>query len=142
MRPTLFHDGKTALDYVLAGNATVTLSSQETGNRFTFRVRAPREGNPHMRFLSLMTGSDNERHYSYLGLVRDGQVVLTAKSKMPAGSLPLRAFDYFLAHAKTGRIAPKLEVRHEGSCGKCGRKLTVPESIDRGIGPECWKNMS
>ena len=29
-----------------------------------------------------------------------------------------------------------LEVWHEGRCGKCGRKLIVPESIARGIGPE------
>lgn len=23
-------------------------------------------------------------------------------------------------------------------CQKCGRKLTDPESIERGYGPECW----
>ena len=28
-----------------------------------------------------------------------------------------------------------------GRCGKCGRTLTDPESIDRGIGPECWSRM-
>lgn len=29
-----------------------------------------------------------------------------------------------------------------GRCGKCGRTLTDPESIERGIGPECWSRMS
>ena len=24
-----------------------------------------------------------------------------------------------------------------GACGRCGRPLTVPSSIDRGIGPDC-----
>jgi hypothetical protein len=28
-------------------------------------------------------------------------------------------------------------VWHEGRCGRCGRKLTVPESIESGFGPEC-----
>lgn len=23
-------------------------------------------------------------------------------------------------------------------CQKCGRKLTDPESVERGYGPECW----
>ena len=30
---------------------------------------------------------------------------------------------------------------HEGVCGRCGRRLTVPESIDTGFGPECVKRM-
>jgi len=28
-------------------------------------------------------------------------------------------------------------VFHEGACGRCGRTLTVPESIASGFGPEC-----
>lgn len=31
----------------------------------------------------------------------------------------------------------KVEVWHAGSCCRCGRKLTVPSSIESGIGPEC-----
>ena len=34
-------------------------------------------------------------------------------------------------------LPPKAEVWHEGSCGRCGRKLTVPESIENGLGPVC-----
>jgi hypothetical protein len=30
-----------------------------------------------------------------------------------------------------------LKVHHEGRCCRCGRKLTVPESIETGLGPEC-----
>jgi hypothetical protein len=30
---------------------------------------------------------------------------------------------------------------HEGKCGRCGRLLTVPSSIESGIGPECSKIM-
>lgn len=36
-----------------------------------------------------------------------------------------------------GVIPPSLEVWHEGRCGRCGRALTVPESIASGIGPVC-----
>lgn len=32
-----------------------------------------------------------------------------------------------------------VEIWHEGKCGRCGRQLTVPESIESGFGPECVK---
>lgn len=38
-----------------------------------------------------------------------------------------------------GQDLPECEVWHEGRCGRCGRKLTVPESIETGIGPDCAK---
>ena len=35
-------------------------------------------------------------------------------------------------------LPPSLEVHEEERCGKCGRQLTDPVSIERGIGPECY----
>jgi hypothetical protein len=35
-----------------------------------------------------------------------------------------------------------IEIWHEGRCGKCGRTLTVPDSIANGLGPECIKTIS
>ena len=29
------------------------------------------------------------------------------------------------------------DTKHSGSCGRCGRELTDPESIKRGLGPTC-----
>lgn len=130
-----------AREYTFAGNATLTLSSERTGARYTFKVKAPKENRNNIRFLMLLTGPDNENSYTYLGMVQDDQVKMTKASKMTPDSLPIKAFSYYLQHLKTGQIAPKLEVRHEGSCGRCGRALTVPESIDRGIGPECAKHV-
>lgn len=34
--------------------------------------------------------------------------------------------------------APSLEIYVEDTCGKCGRALTDPISIERGIGPDCF----
>jgi hypothetical protein len=30
-----------------------------------------------------------------------------------------------------------VDVLHSGRCGRCGRTLTTPDSIERGLGPEC-----
>jgi UDP-N-acetylglucosamine 2-epimerase len=32
---------------------------------------------------------------------------------------------------------PEIEVFHMGACLRCGRALTTPESITRGLGPDC-----
>lgn len=42
---------------------------------------------------------------------------------------------------EAGLPTPKngsVEVKEEDTCGRCGRSLTDPTSIDRGIGPECF----
>lgn len=43
--------------------------------------------------------------------------------------------------AKVEGTLNKLLYYHEGRCGRCARRLTVPESIINGIGPECAKKV-
>ena len=140
----MFTSPADAKRYLLAGHATVTLSSQKTGARYTFRVNQAKDhetGQPKdMWFVGLLTGPDNYADYSYVGTL-NGTFKLTAKSKFRPESIPVRAFNYFWHHLDAGTIPPQMEIRHEGTCGCCGRKLTTPESIDRGIGPECAKKM-
>lgn len=139
----MFTTAQEAKTYTLAGNATLTLSSQKTGARYTYRVRAPRENQDGKRFVSLLTGPQNTNDYTYLGmLTASGEFKLTHASRMNETSLPVVAFGFFSRKVIVGGQLPAaLEVHHEGSCGRCGRALTVPESVDRGIGPECIKHV-
>jgi hypothetical protein len=96
-------------------------------------------------FVSLLTGPDNWSNYAYMGLLdaQTGVVRLTAKSKYKSTTPPYRILNGILERIWNDREHPNgFELRHEGKCGRCGRKLTVPESIDRGIGPECWGKMA
>lgn len=68
-----------------------------------------------------------------VGMVAGGQLRLTKASKMNAESAPVKAMQFALAHPE----APGLQIFHEGRCGRCGRVLTVPESVETGFGPEC-----
>lgn len=135
----MFTNAKDAIEYALAGNAIVTLASRRSGSHYTFKVRAAKNAND-LFFVNLLTGPDNTADYTYLGTVRAGSFGLTRKSRLTEDSIPVRAFRYFFEHATQGDLPPALEVRHEGRCGRCGRLLTVPESLDRGIGPECAKH--
>jgi len=129
--------------YCLAGNATITLLSQKTGQRFTYRFRKKEQtsGNP-VWFIGLLAGPDNQSSYKYIGYVAGPQHRLQWSRKSCAGqdAPSWRALLWFWRSiTETAAIPPMLEVWHEGKCGRCGRALTVPLSIERGIGPECWE---
>lgn len=126
--------------FALAGNATITLESQVTGVHYTYKIREAKEGNVH--FVNLLTGPNNEADFTYLGIIRPGQHVLTITkaSKLTTGSGPVLAFNYFWS-LRGDSFPSQLVVRHEGRCGRCGRTLTVPSSIDLGIGPDCAELM-
>lgn len=126
-------------EFALAGNATLTLVSTATGARFTFRVRRRDVTTPY--FVSLLRGPDNNLDYQYLGCVKeiDGSMHYHhgIKSRIGRDAPSARAFTWFWQRVRDGRLPQSLEIWHEGKCGRCGRKLTVPESLARGIGPEC-----
>lgn len=136
-RGLLPHDRVRA--FVTAGRAVFTVVNTQTGNRFTYRVNAPHDvyANALERwFVKVLTGADNERSYSYIGLLTgDGKFLHTQGSRVARDAPSFLAFAWLWRHVDD--LPPYVEVWHEGRCGRCGRVLTVPESIARGLGPEC-----
>lgn len=124
--------------FMFGGNATFTVVSKGSGKRFTFKVRQPKADTPH--FVSVLTGSDNESDYAFLGTIfnRDSYR-RSAKSSIGPSAPSAQAFEWFFKHLNDPALETKVDVHHEGRCCRCGRKLTVPESIESGIGPECAK---
>lgn len=145
MQPPLrnrFLQAADAHRYTLAGRALITLESARTGAHYTYRVSATPDETAW--FVSLLTeGSADEGTFTYLGLILpEERFILTKKSGLRTDSKPVQAFRFFWLHSRgQGPLPPDLIVRHEGTCGRCGRTLTVPESIERGIGPECAAQM-
>ena len=125
--------------FALAGKATLTLRSVGTGSRFTYRITASDDGAVH--FVSVLTDFDNENGYTYLGIIRRGVFMRTGKSRIGIDAPSHKAFAWAWRMFASGRVPESLEVWHEGRCGRCGRKLIVPESIASGIGPECASKM-
>ena len=130
--------------FLTGGNATVTLVSTKTGTRFTYKIRAADDGKVH--FVSLLNGPDNESDYKYLGRIARG-VTFWAGRKVPkAGDIgpeapSSAAFAWTWRQILNNALPDTLEVWHEGRCGRCNRKLTVPSSIASGWGPECADKM-
>jgi hypothetical protein len=132
--PHQFTNPAHARAFALAGNATLTLVSLKTGARFTYRIRKGKKRPDDPHFVSVRDGEG----FSYLGCVfKDGTFKVTRRSRYDSGQPCARAFRFFKEALDAGAFHPQLEVWHEGRCGKCGRQLTVPESIATGLGPEC-----
>lgn len=127
--------------FLLAGNATLTVTSKATGKRFTFRVkRAARPTSPH--FVSVLTGPDNEQDYEFLGTIFQGQDYKpSVRSRIAPTAPAAMAARWVCRQVLRDRPLDAVEIHHEGHCGRCGRKLTVPESIESGFGPECINHL-
>jgi hypothetical protein len=133
--------------FVMAGNAVFTLRSRgKGGGRFTYKVRALDK----VWLVSVLTGQDNEGDFSYLGIIPyDSPTKFIhggAKSRIGKTAPSYQAFDWFwrqlqLAIARRPNHLDQVEFWHEGRCGRCNRLLTVPESIEAGIGPECARKL-
>lgn len=123
-----------ALKFMRGGNATFTLRSRNTGKRFTFKMRQ-KKGTPF--FVSVLVGVNNESDFQYIGFVPTNNGVLIAGRKGKPNMPSFKALAWALDKLANGNLPDTLEIWHEGKCGACGRKLTVPESIDTGFGPIC-----
>lgn len=119
--------------YILGGNARFTLVSPKSGLRITYRVEKA-ENNPELYFVSVLVGPDNTRDYAYLGtLTERGGFKHGSKSKISRDAPSTKAF----AWLSDNLYDPRVEVWHLGKCSRCGRDLTDPASIQRGLGPVC-----
>lgn len=123
--------------FMHAGNATLTLKSEKTGVHYTYRVK-PNKKQEDRYFVEVLTGPDNGSNYSYLGVDVGGDALIVgARSRFKKFDPPAEAFRFLQRAIKRGEIPETLKVYHAGRCGRCGRKLTHPESIESGFGPEC-----
>lgn len=129
-------------NYILGGDATVTIVSKRSGDRFTYNIKRARarDGQDEASlpfFVSVLTGPNNREDYEFLGTIfADGRYRRSAKSKVSASAPSAVAWAWTWEHLE-GALADRVEVWHEGRCSRCGRPLTDPESIERGLGPIC-----
>lgn len=168
--PGLLQSWETVEEFVFAGNATFTLVSLKTGVRFTYIVRVKKGdleslaqsqkqhdilGGSHLAmqssevvyFVNLLRGPNNEQDFAYMGVMRQQPARFfwtQASGKVGRGAPAHKAIVWMLdaMNCRRAVLGKTLQVWHEGRCGRCGRKLTVPESIAAGLGPECVGRMA
>lgn len=128
-------NNKDAMNFILAGNSIVTFLNPESGNRFTYKIKKAKDND--LFFVSVLTSPDVHTYIGYI--LKDFR--LGKKSKVSKSAQSVKVFNYVFKKLKSNNL-DKVEVWHNGKCGKCARRLTVPSSIETGIGPECFKKLS
>ena len=131
-----------------------TLVSLKSGDRITYQVKTVQGvGGLLRRYVSVLQGSE----YIYLGTVfnrgeRAGFWWWTLYgwhesqfhyfhgkvSSISEDSKEAKTFAWLWSRLAWSSTLPGAELWHEGRCGRCGIRLTVPESIARGLGPTCY----
>jgi hypothetical protein len=119
----------------IEGTFTVT---NPDGRHYTVRVRTQKveaDFAPGQKVVAVMTGRDNEHSYTGVGFLR------------PEGLRPWRRAEgtilarvaAFICRVLLGAQAlpPGYSIQESRACIRCGRKLTTPESLALGLGPEC-----
>lgn len=133
----------TERQFITSGDAIFTIVGKTS--RYTYRatISEPDANGRTCTFLSLLAGPDNLNDYVYVGLLDTdhGVIKLTRKSRMTADSGPVKALGWVLTRIWRGADIQPARIYHVGRCGRCGRALTVPASIESGFGPECMAKM-
>lgn len=129
-------------DFLLAGRAIFT-AVNASGERYTFRVSRKAGVHASIYFGAVLQGADRANDYRYVGIVDTTRMRLSATKKgLAPESRAFRALDWILMVVDGKRDLPEgYALMHAGRCGRCGRLLTVPESIVTGLGPECAEKM-
>lgn len=122
-----------ALKFILGGNSTVTFINTKSGNRFTYKIKKYQDGK--VSFVKVLTSPDL---YTFIGSIMN-DFKWSLKSKISNDAQSVKVFNWVFNKLKVDDLPEFIEIWHEGKCGRCGRELTVPESIKSGFGPECIK---
>lgn len=136
-------DNKKALDFITAGNAIFTLKSMKTGNHFTYKVSKSKKRDD-ILFVGLLNGQDNLNDYApmcYIKIEANKMptVLRSTRTWISSEAPSYKAFEYVFKKLVLDIEIDNVEIWHQGRCCRCGKLLTVPESIENGIGPECMK---
>lgn len=117
-------------------NGTFTVTSPTTGDHRTFKITTIKEGKlAGRRVLGVVERRNGKDHYNVFAFV-DQFGVVTCWHRY-RGQIYERYADLFTRFEYW--MTRKVEFLMESQCRRCNRRLTNPESLLTGIGPECAK---
>lgn len=126
-----------ALSFIMGGNSLFTIYIQTTGKHYTFKVLQHHQVENRFKVM-ILNGPDNTHNYKEFGhIIVENGVPLFHKGHYSFNRDYAELFDIIFLNFSIGVEMPTVTIFHSGRCCRCGRLLTVPESIVSGIGPEC-----
>ena len=122
--------------FMVAGNAVFRYTNHATKKQFVYKVKQAGE-EPRWNVM-VRCEIAGERDFGYIGMIKARQFRHTARSFVTDESDEFDMFEFLFLHVIRGKELPKnREFEHMGRCGRCGRLLVEPDSVERGLGPKC-----
>jgi len=127
-------------NYIKGGHGRFTIKSEVSGVHHTYKVTMPKEPDttkPIPLWISVLTGPDQ---FVFLGTIWEHTMSFSRslKTNVPETSELIKAIHWIMRRvAKHEEFPDTMSFWHEGYCGRCGRVMTNPESIETGFGPTC-----
>jgi hypothetical protein len=125
-------------------NGIYTIQSSKTGDHRTFKIRTQDEKAefaPGQRIVSLLTGSENDSDSSYTGFAFIDDLGIHVWTKKRGEGLWEKYAEMLWSLALDSALSPwavkGFTIMGSGTCLRCNRLLSTPESVKNGIGPVC-----
>ena len=130
-------------------NGTFTVHNPATGNHRTFEIKTrPDDAKfaPGKRVIALLNGPDNEGDYQGFGFVDDTGISVWRNKRGMHGQkstweVYARMVWEMLTNPASSWHQRGLTIEASKRCLCCNRKLTTPESLAVGYGPECSEKL-
>lgn len=131
-----------AKKYILGGKAIFTVRNEDTRNRFTYKFKQAKK-NDKLWWVFVLTGTDNEHDYKFIGAFsHEKGYIHSPKSGITPAATSVKVIAWYTYWLFKNQLPAFIKTYHLNHCGRCGRALTVPESVISGFGPECIKMFS
>ena len=126
--------------FLLAGKCYCRIENQRSGNCFDYIIKKSKNKDSEMYFVQIVEGS----HKSYAGVVylKDDLLYFSKGVKGNASPYDMEIQALLYVYNNVDKLPNYVKVYHFGKCAVCGRKLTDDDSVERGVGPECWKKIN
>lgn len=120
-------------DYMFAGKAIFTIESTKIDKRFTYKVKK----SGHFYKVSFLYEPDK---YRFMCMINKDDLC-TFKVRCGEEDPRYKMFKRFCDFVSTNTYPDTCKVYKSIYCARCGRRLTTPESIKDGLGPNCKKKV-
>jgi len=122
-------------------NGTITLINNDKGTHLTLTVKTVKRGQlKGKRIIAKLVGRDNTRDYEGFGFVNNDDTISlwTRHRNAKNAQIALIVRSLFI-QGNASPFAKCVSMEVSKRCIRCNRKLTTPQSLADGIGPECIK---
>lgn len=142
-----------ARNYILGGRCTVGFHSLKTGNTLWYYVDRDRMEKNRWWVKIHWSIPESDR---FLGMIKllppmnnsaslNNNYIYYPPHNLQQRSVLVKeytsAFEYSWKAIITGKVPDSLIILHKGRCSYCGRPLSDAESLMKGLGPVCRKNL-